>query len=423
MHPYLLFKQIQDAKANLGEQKRFECVVVAVKITFYLTNAAATVTLWPFFMLLKRFKTNWESERGSSQKKFLMQAKINEDIAVSSRAIIIEVAIESSFQPLLQLYLLLPGIIKQFMCYHKAIHTNNMIDSLSISEIFNFTFTGQTSEIQFLSILTSVISLSWSFTYYQSMKKKGALDFGSNIIGRILMLSANLLQISSRLLIIVIYAYLFGPGQFWPMMTSVLGHILVMTLLNYMLSYDWLMQNFPNRQYRKIFYHCLLNGICNLYIHNWIVKIDKVSDFDENTGEINEDYVNNMSKRQSKTVSRKGFHKRTSSTLFRQFIFDIIFVLETSVIVIVAPYKLGTNEWILAFIALSQIFGITLKVIYYYQFHIWKNSFTMKQISLNINHSMKNVLKSIGLRSAERNVSTNMILIDNEENNMHYSYY
>ena len=186
-----------------------------------------------------------------------MQTKVNEDIAVSSRAIIIEVAIESSFQPLLQLYLLLPGIIKQFMCYHKAIHSTNMIDSLSISEIFNFTFTGQTSEIQFLSILTSVISLSWSFTYYQSMKKKGALDFGSNIIGRILMLSANLLQISSRLLIIVIYAYLYGPGQFWPMMTSVLGHILVMTSLNYMLSYDWLMHNFPNRQYRKIFYHCL----------------------------------------------------------------------------------------------------------------------------------------------------------------------
>ena len=36
MHPYLLFKQIQDAKANLGEQKKFECVVVAIKITFYL---------------------------------------------------------------------------------------------------------------------------------------------------------------------------------------------------------------------------------------------------------------------------------------------------------------------------------------------------------------------------------------------------
>merc|ERR1712150_22796 len=159
--------------------------------------------------------------------------RANEDIAVSSRAIIIEVAIESSFQPLLQLYLLFPAMVKQFMCYYQAINSENVFDSLSFSEIFNFTFTGQTSEIQFISILTSVISLSWSFTYYQSMKKKGALDFGSNVIGRSLMLLANLLQISSRILIIVLYAYLFGPGEFWPMILSVIAHILMMTLLNY----------------------------------------------------------------------------------------------------------------------------------------------------------------------------------------------
>ena len=393
-------------------------MVVATKITFYLTTAATTVIFWPLFMLFKRFKSTWDSETSSSQKKFQMRTKVNEDIAVSSRAIIIEVAIESSFQPLLQLYLLLPNIIKQFMCYHQAIQAEGVIDSLSLSEIFNLTFTGQTSEIQFLSILTSVISLSWSFTYYQSIKKKGALDFGSNIIGRTLMLFANLLQISSRLLIIVIYAYLFGPGEFWPMMLSVFGHILLMTFLNFILSYEWLKQNFENQQYRqiKIFYHCVLNGICNLYIHNWIVKIDKVSDFNTSTrkSEIIEESSGNPQLKTFRGMTRKTDRNRTSSTVFRQVIFDIIFILETCVIVIVAAFKLGTDQRILTFIALSQIFGITLKLVYYSQFHIWKNSFTLEQIWLNIGHSVRNILESVGLKPSENRKSIHISLIENE---------
>ena len=215
-------------------------LVKLMKTTMYVSLALLAVIFWPFWMLFKKFVSTWKYAIATPQMKFDMHSKINEDMAVSSRAMIIEVAIESSFQPLLQLYMLFPTLFKQFLCYHET----GFLTSQSIPEIF-----GSIQQIQFLSILTSVISLAWSFTFYQSIKKKGALDFGSNLIGRILLLAANLLQISSRLLIIVIYAYLFGPGNFWPMIVSVIGHIFLMSFLNYMISYDWLNQNF---QYVKI---------------------------------------------------------------------------------------------------------------------------------------------------------------------------
>ena len=176
---------------TLDDQNKCKIFVLnIIKITFYLSSALLTVIFWPFWMLLTRFVTTWKYAIATPKKKFNMRSKINEDMAVSSRAMIIEVAIESSFQPLLQLYLLFPTLFKQFMCYHET----GFLKSQSIPEIF-----GSIQQIQFLSILSSVISLAWSFTFYQSIKKKGALDFGSNMVGRSLLLSANLLQISSRL--------------------------------------------------------------------------------------------------------------------------------------------------------------------------------------------------------------------------------
>jgi hypothetical protein len=332
-----------------------------------------------------------------------MHSKINEDMAVSSRAMIIEVAIESSFQPLLQLYMLFPTLFKQFLCYHET----GFLTSQSIPEIF-----GSIQQIQFLSILTSVISLAWSFTFYQSIKKKGALDFGSNMIGRTLLLAANLLQISSRLLIIVIYAYLFGPGNFWPMIVCVICHILLMSFLNYMISYDWLKENFQNK-HGKIFYHCLLNGICNLYLHNWIVKINKVSDMEKSIYYKRSDEC--ITSKNRKTQGRKTNDKRTSSTVFRQVTFDIIFILETCIVVLVSHFKLKEDlDEILTFVAISQVVGIFLKFIYYYQFHIWKNAFTFEEISRNIGSSMRNAVRSLTFISTISN-SDSVALMQNKE--------
>ena len=45
------------------------------------------------------------------------------------------------------------------------------------------------------SVLSSIISLSWSFTSYEATKLKGALDFSVNALGRILIWLSNVLQV------------------------------------------------------------------------------------------------------------------------------------------------------------------------------------------------------------------------------------
>ena len=88
------------------------CVKRAFIVAFYIARALVMVLGWPIWMLIARFKSDWTYAIASPQEKFNIKAKTEEDLAASARAQIIEVAIESSFQPLLQLYLLLHCLIK-----------------------------------------------------------------------------------------------------------------------------------------------------------------------------------------------------------------------------------------------------------------------------------------------------------------------
>ena len=332
-------------------------------------------------MLFLRFISSRKSAIASAQEKFNMKGDTTQDLIVSARAQIIEVSIESSFQPLLQLYLLLPTLL-QFKSYDGR----ELLRSMSIGDVFE-----KFEHIQFWAILTSIVSLSWSFTFYQSIQKNGALDFGSNPIGRSLLLLANLLQISSRLLALIIYAYTFGDGNFWPMIATVMVHIFVMSVLHYFISDEWELKSFKNKQFR-IMYHCLINGICNLYVHNWIVQICKAKDFNRIR----------MSQKNNKTKNAKVVRKmKKDGTVFRQTLFDAIFVIENLIILLLAHFtfyeELPTG--LMIFIALSQYVGIGLKTIYYSNFHIWSNSFTPKKSIQQFKDSAQNSatrIKSIG---------------------------
>ena len=163
---------------------------MALKIALHVTLVLLKIMFWPFVMMFRKYQSSWKYAMATTEEKFHMKTEVNHDRVVSARAQIIEVAIESSFQPILQLYLLLPLLINQFICYSKS----QVFTTSSINDISN-----QVSKIQLFSIISSIVSLSWSFSFYQSIKKKGALDFGTNMMGRILLLISNTLQISSRL--------------------------------------------------------------------------------------------------------------------------------------------------------------------------------------------------------------------------------
>lgn len=311
------------------------------------------IILWPFWMLFTRFQSAWKSAASPPQTKFNIKKEMDEDLNASARAQIIEVAIESSFQPILQLYLLLPVILMQTSC-----PLEDFLKLLSITDVYSDAY-----RIQFWSIVTSIISLSWSFTFYQSIQKKGALNFASNFSGRMTVFIANLLQITSRLFALIIYAYTFRDGNFWPMILTVVVHILLMSFLHYLTSDEWVLDDFNGKRL-KICYHCLINGICNLYLHNYIIQISSTSQ-----------------------GGRCGLKVRGTS--FRQILFDTIFVFENLVIVLLGYFELGDELpfGLFSFVLLSQYFGIMLKIFYYYKFHIWRNTFSWKETKKNIQES------------------------------------
>lgn len=346
--------------ANLGG--RDSCIGGVTKYfiaAFHAIVAGLMIVLWPVWMLVKRFESASRAATATSQEKFDTKGTTAEDLVVSARAQIIEVSTEASFQPLLQLYILLPVLLSQFESYSPT----EFLRLLSLTDVFE-----SVERVQFWSILTSIVSLSWSFTFYQSIQKQGALDFGSNTAGRILLFFANLLQITSRLLALILYAYLFGPGNFWIMIVSVTIHIFLMSLLHFLTSDEWDMATFKNQHF-KIVYHCLINGICNLYLHNWIIQI-----------------TNTASQKRKPQLKKEG-------TIFRQIVFDTIFVVENCVIIIVSYFQLQENlpVGLLILIPMSQYIGILLKCVYYYKYHIWKNAFTYEQSIQNIRNSIRSI--------------------------------
>jgi hypothetical protein len=335
-------------------------VVKMIKIPFYVFRAVLMIILWPFWLLLKRFESARKFAIAPPQTRFDMKKEMDEDLVSSSRAQIIEAAIESSFQPILQLYLLLPVLLMRMSCISE--HIAKLVHPAQL-------FCGETSctsHLQFWSVLTSIISLAWSFTFYQAVRKKGALDLGANFSGRLILFLANLLQIASRLFSLILFAYSFGEGAFWQMIVSVVGHILLMSLLHYLTSDEWTTGAFKGKPF-KILYHCLINGISNLYFHNWITQI---------------------------TNSAGTFCKsRKSGTVFRQTLFDTIFVTENLAMLIFSYIKLidKANLGIEVFVVAlsSQYLGIFLKCIYYYAFHIWKETFTYKRTAQNLKESIR----------------------------------
>ena len=96
-----------------------------------------------------------------------MVSKIETSEVLYSTARVMEVSLESSFQPTIQLYLLFPALIENF--------NHDKIDI----KIFTLCREGNLPILQAdqtISIITSILSLSWCFTSYHATLKRGALD-------------------------------------------------------------------------------------------------------------------------------------------------------------------------------------------------------------------------------------------------------
>ena len=171
-----------------------------------------------------------------------------------ARAHLIEVAVEATFQPLLQMYLLLPIIVEVF---------DKDIGSIDLDAFKKLDL------LQLLSMVASIVSLAWSFAFYKASLKNEALDFDINPFGRVILIFANLSMITSRLTAFVVFAYCFPDGhQFLALLICLLVHALVMSLLH--LGFSLLPASADKQLDLQLVVDCVLNGLANIYTHQWV---------------------------------------------------------------------------------------------------------------------------------------------------------
>ena len=227
--------------------------------------------------------------------KKALQCEINKTYAH-----LMEVIIESSFQPLFQWYIVFPGIY--------ALHQNgNELRSFCNETSFK-------NLLEFSSWLLSLFSLAWSFTAYNAAMKNGALSLDVNPVGRGLVFLSNLCLIFVRMNFIIFFMYSYGPGQFYPGVVAILVHVLLMGSLHIsFVDHDTIpfASNLKSLKRLRLFLifglSFLVNGLANIYCHNYV----------------------------DTEREHTSFWKKIPSVV-RQSVFDMVFLLENIAIAILA---------------------------------------------------------------------------------------
>ena len=279
-------------KSSMIETKRSykEGIQTMFAILFYVFSLLLKFICWPFYMIWRSFLSEGKAATSSGEDYFRLMRQKDETLILEARSRIIEACTEASFQPLLVLYMALPDIIQIFAhaeedtdCDAPLLHGIRKYQNIAYQLMIN---------PQIISIFGSIVSLVLSFDMYYEAQKRGALGLAGNFYGRLIRLVSTLLLVVSRLLALVLCAYCFGEGMFHPMIILVVCHIVLISFIHYATSYEWeidqdnLMTPGDTEEVEEmipttleqikanmsILYQCLINGIANLYIHNWIVK-------------------------------------------------------------------------------------------------------------------------------------------------------
>ena len=108
------------------------------------------------------------------------------------------------------------------------------------------------------------------FKSYRRKESSKRLKRSNALIFRSVLFLSVLFQIIGRLFILVLFAYSFGPGNYYPLLIFIAAHILLMSALHFVFSDAkkyWQKGGFLNLSF---FHYLIGNGLANIYIHNWI---------------------------------------------------------------------------------------------------------------------------------------------------------
>ena len=193
-----------------------------------------------------------------------------------------------------------------------------------------------------------------------------------NLVGRALVLLSNFILVFVRMNFIIFFMYSWGPGQFYPGVIAIILHVLVMGSLHVLFvthekrpCSSGISSRTRLEILLKIIYSIVINGLANIYCQNFV---------------------------DSKTEQKLKSFMHKKSTFMRQFIFEIIFLSENILICIIAsrsipvmPFNDSHAKLLIFSLLFSMHFlGLSLKIIYYKFFHIWKDITTVNKLMHSI---------------------------------------
>ena len=88
------------------------------------------------------------------------------------------------------------------------------------------------SNVQVFSIVTSILSFSWSMSTYHVYVKKGALDISAGLTSRILLFTYILLYIFCHLIILTVSAHNVFDNNFHWLLIFLLCHMIIMAFIH-----------------------------------------------------------------------------------------------------------------------------------------------------------------------------------------------
>ena len=290
------------------------------------------------------------SEESKSTNTKVFYAGINQSLnSEIIKASTLEVVTESTLQPLLQLFVMTS--------------TCKFSDQFTISNLFSSAVI--TNPLLF-SVVTSLISFSWSMTTYHVYTKQGALGIQSNLKGRLLLFAYFLVYIVSRMFILIIAAHqVFGGFGFFQIF--IILHVILMFIVHYVHLYKMKLERNPKSV--SFWIESLINSVGCILIPNNIKYARK----EEN--DINQRY-----------------HEPNS---FRYLLMHLIFLIENLILVTLCYFNIRKSSilygvfehpddnnfikmfpiWTLGLFLLALVFKFV-----YYQTHAWPispNCFTM----------------------------------------------
>ena len=307
-----------------------------VSVTIFYMISPFCIALWPIITIFLNFYygARYETSRGVMRNE--LENTLRVTAQACGRAKLLEASIEATFQPVLQWYLLYPKVMRQII----------MGNIFSVEMI-----THSEDIIAYLSIITSVLSLAWSFTAHKATYKHGALDLTVSPLSRAVLFLSDLLFIISRMNCLIIYMYWFGPGQFYPGIVFLMIHLIIMIVLHiiFMEEFNWSWNYFKGAQSLTFAHACFLNGLANMFSNNGaVIMADSI------------------------TKQDKG------KTFIRHLVYDSIFVCEIIVLAVFGFHlhiepaqQLDAKNTTLIVSLCCHFVALVLKTFYYTKLHVW----------------------------------------------------